>query len=163
MFGTGTGTFGHPLFFETNPSIPTWITAQDLNGDGHLDLAVDTNDLLGTISLYFGDGKGHFSSASQIALYGSPFAIGDINGDGLPDIVTSFGQVAYGKGNGKFSTAVYYPVETSSQESVVLADLRGNGKLDIVAGENLAVSVLLNSGGQRFTDGVCAFRVTRRF
>jgi hypothetical protein len=64
-------------------------------------------------------------------------AIGDLNGDGKPDLVvastnTSEGvSVLLGQGNGTFPTAV--PYYTGGAYSVAIGDLNGDGKPDLVA------------------------------
>jgi len=66
------------------------IAAADLDGDGRVDLAAATGD---SVSILRGDGRGAFAHTP-----GSPFstgdgswkvAIGDLNGDRRPDIVTN--------------------------------------------------------------------------
>src|SRR5207245_290577 len=78
-----------------------------------------------------------------------PLAIGDLNGDGRPDLVTgSFPHsvsVLLGNGDGTFGArtdydAVYSPI------SVAIGDLNGDGHLDLaVAGGNSVFSVLLGN------------------
>jgi FG-GAP-like repeat len=94
-----------------------------------------------------------------VSSYGpAGLAVGDLNGDGKPDIVvTNFGfsgtvSVLLNNGNGTFGAkadyaAGHYP------KGVTLADLRGTGKDDIIVGDYYndaetsgGVSVLLNNG-----------------
>jgi hypothetical protein len=67
-------------------------------------------------------------------------AIGDMNGDGLLDVVSTGVGVAVflGQGGGAFAAGVSY---ATPGYGVALADLDGDGKLDIATSD---VSVLLN-------------------
>ena len=59
----------------------------DLNGDGSLDLIV--NSLGGGTHLFFNDGKGHFTESKELLnprLGGMSFAIADYDGDGWLDV-----------------------------------------------------------------------------
>jgi hypothetical protein len=125
----------------------------DINQDGHPDLLLAPRGA-NAVSIYVNDGSGTFSAPTQTSLPGQQFAVGDVNGDHIPDLVSSIGYVSLGLGHGKFATPVQYPVENSTSAfNVVLADLRKKGLTDIVFGENAAVSVLLNEGAGTFLDG----------
>jgi hypothetical protein len=68
--------------------------------------------------------------------------VGDLNGDGKPDLVTAnrTGTVSlfFGKGDGTFATRVDYAAASicipcdGGPDSVAVGDLNGDGKLDIV-------------------------------
>jgi hypothetical protein len=87
-------------------------------------------------------------------------AVGDVDGDGVPDLVTvnaggNSVSVLRGQGDGTFAGAVDYPVG-ARPGYVALADLEGNGLPDIVttnAADN-SVSVLLNNGDGTFAPAV---------
>jgi len=145
-FGNGNGTFQTPVSYAVSGT-PTWLAAGDLTGDGSVDLVVGNE-------VYLNNGKGTFAPVSANPV-GPQFAIGDVNGDHIPDLVGSLGQVALGRGNGQFAPPKTYPVESAGvPHSVVVADLRKNGRLDIVTGDAFALSVLLNEGKGEFEDGI---------
>jgi len=78
-----------------------------------------------------------------------------VNGDGIPDLVSDYGNIAFGKASGGFTTPLPYPVESAmGAHNVVLADLRNNGLTDIVIDAQVAVSVLLSEGKGGYEDGL---------
>lgn len=144
--GNGDGTFQTPVNYPDSGN-PTWLAAGDLNRDGNVDLVVGNE-------VYLNNGKGTFAPVASNPV-GPEFAIGDVNGDHIPDLVSSIGQVALGFGDGHFATPKYYPVQSATTAfSVALASLRKNGRLDIITADFSAVSVLLNEGKGKFEDGI---------
>ena len=86
----------------------------------------------------------------------SATAVGDLNGDGKPDLVTGNADsnsvsVLLGNGVGGFAPAVQYPAGPYVT-SVVIADLSGDGKPDLAAANfgTTAVSILLGNGDGTF-------------
>jgi len=70
--------------------LPSVVRAADLDRDGHVDLIV--NDFqTSTLYAFRGDGAGGFSDAIPIDAGGpvNNFSIADVNGDGLPDVITA--------------------------------------------------------------------------
>ena len=93
-----------------------------------------------------GNGDGGFQPSVSYPV-GGPAAIGDINGDGKPDIVAGMG-VLFGNGDGSFQPLL--ALSTSYLDNVAVADFNGDGRADIVSS---VVGVILGAGrGQlRFT------------
>ena len=75
----------------------------DLDGDGHLDVHFGGADKFNGLRAYLGDGSGGFTPEIVTLDHGvggmNSFAVGDLNGDGGPDIVTT----RYTSGKGEFS------------------------------------------------------------
>jgi hypothetical protein len=65
-----------------------FVQAVDLNGDGHDDLLVVTDNGTPSAEVLLNDGSGHFSVARTFTGYASVHAM-DVNGDGVPEIVAA--------------------------------------------------------------------------
>jgi FG-GAP-like repeat/Cep192 domain 4/Protein of unknown function (DUF1573)/Abnormal spindle-like microcephaly-assoc'd, ASPM-SPD-2-Hydin len=89
--GTGTGTFGAPIY-TSDVGFQTAV-AGDFNNDGKIDLATSQSSLL------LGSGDGTFT-LSNISLVSGPVATADFNSDGIPDL-------AIGDGNSNGVALVY--------------------------------------------------------
>ncbi len=121
----------------------------DLNADGILDLIIVVSVVSGTTLIdqdwvLMGDGKGGFRVTQKLAYFGELPPLGDVNQDGIPDIVFASDvmkvSVKLGDGTGKFSTTidsavandVQNPPFLSSTSVGGLADLDDDGNLDLV-------------------------------
>ena len=165
--GNGDGTFGAANPFGFGSSQPQEVALADLNGDGNLD-AVSSNynggySGSGGVTVMLGNGDGTFQSAiGYFAGYANVgLALGDVNGDGMPDIVTtstndSTVDVLVNNGDGTFGTVSSYAVGIDPN-GVALGDFNGDGALDIVTSNfydySNGATVLLNNGGGTFGPG----------
>jgi hypothetical protein len=162
VLGNGDGTFGA----ATKLSLPSTYVASltvvgDFNKDGKLDLIAGNNPALNApanetavFSVFLGNGDGTFQNPVNypIGSFLDSLAAGDVNGDGVLDIVmtSSTGlQVFLGKGDGTFASPVVTGGVAGSQSGMVIADVNGDSKLDLLladGGGNLIV-VLGNGDG----------------
>ncbi len=160
---TSPGTFAAPVALY--PGGANWVAVGDLNGDGAADVALTDNVgvklLLHTgaaNSTTYATPVGVFTQTANQNLQGANvIAIADVDGDGLNDLVITDPGPTGGSAptvnvllqdpanHGTFLAAVAYPIAmTDIVQSIVLADLAGTGKLDIVIGERESVTVLLH-------------------
>jgi hypothetical protein len=162
FLGNGDGTFKAQQTVAT-PVQPKFISVSDLNGDGKPDLIVSAHGGGNTVNVLLGNGDGTFSApqvvpglaASNIFTYG--ITAGDLNGDGRPDLVdvVDIGgaidlNVVLGNGNGTFGPVETIPT-TGSAYSVLISDMNGDGKTDLVAiDRNGAADVFLGNGDGTF-------------
>lgn len=138
LFGKGDGTFGpaQAAFAGGLPqSYGFSVALADLNGDGKLDL-VFTDGMLG---FALGHGDGIFSPAVEIPISAGSIAIGDLDDDGIPDIVSNSGAsvtVLFGDGKGSFPKRSDYlaDINALTHGQVFLSDFDGDGKIDIILG-----------------------------
>jgi hypothetical protein len=120
----------------------TAVAVGDVNGDGKPDLVLANGlaiyDEPGTVSVLLGNGDGTFQTAVTYSTGtggASSVAIGDVNGDGKPDLVVAGGAVSVllGNGDGTFQPAMTYGVGANGTDSVAVADVNGDGKPDVLA------------------------------
>jgi hypothetical protein len=184
LLGNGDGTFKVAVTYPSGGSAPVSTVVADVNGDGKLDLLVvnscsDCVTDAGSVAVLLGNGDGTFQAAVPYGSLGyapRAVAVADVNGDGKPDIVVanncvnylcsnSSGSVAVllGNGNGTFQAAVAYDSGTSYANSVTVADVNGDGKLDLLVANscgtgsnctNGTVGALLGNGNGTFQAAV---------
>ncbi|WP_420382179.1 Ig-like domain-containing protein [Novosphingobium sp.] len=152
LLGRGDGTFTVAPTLTCGNG-PISVALADLNGDGHLDI-VTANSGDSTLSVFLGKGDGTFAAPVSIATAagGDPqnVVLGDINGDGIPDIMVADESpgaidVLLGNGDGTFRAGTPFVLATGLQDEIVsgrspgvrslaLGDLNGDGKPDLLVG-----------------------------
>jgi RHS repeat-associated protein len=149
--GHGDGTFAAPVPAVIGPAVelsPYYLTTADVNNDGVPDLVSGFEPLgvlLGHRNPATGLGDGTFLPPTFLE-YG---VFGEVTGDGIVDLVTQFG-VRPGRGDGMFD-AVAHP---QSLLVDALADLDGDGRLDVVGSDpHRGIAIAANLGGY-FTSAV---------
>ena len=160
MPGQGDGTF--PILSEyPSGAVNQTLASADFNGDGKLDLAA-ANVNANSIEVLLGNGDGAFQPGLFSPAGNAPASIaaGDLDEDGRPDVaVANAGgtsvngslSVFFGNGDGSFAAPTDF--ETGGHfNATKLADVNGDGRLDVVASHDLTVLTLLSSGDGTFTN-----------
>ncbi len=140
--GDGTFTLGQTYSIMPSnggPSVGPGVIA-DLNGDGKADYVVVSAEADAT-DIFYGNGDGTFQNPVVLPGQAYDVAVADLNGDGRPDIILgTAGNVAVylNQGGGTFSAPVFYSTSNDPQASnyvtsVAVADLTGDGSLNVVA------------------------------
>ena len=163
LFGNGDGTFQPVVTISLGGGGfgAIGLAIADVNTDGKLDLIVAGDCSSGGCGgVLLGNGDGTFQPeipfASTGGLIAFGMAVGDVNGDGKPDIVvgnqcadsicaTSTVGVLLGNGNGTFQTPVAYDAGGIYPDWVVIADINGDSKPDLILA-NSSTSITINQG-----------------
>jgi hypothetical protein len=133
FLGNGNGSFAAPTARLLDNSLLTSAVLQDFNGDGKLDLAM-TDFYRGGVRVLAGNGDGTFGAPADYST-GVLSVVGDINGDGISDLITQYENslsVLPGNGDGTFQPAQNIPLDFNPT-SLAVGDFNADGKLDLVA------------------------------
>jgi len=180
LLGNGDGTFRAVVNYDSGGEGAISVAIADVNRDGRADLVVANYDS-GTVGVLLGNGDGTFQSAVSytVGFFDSgvsSVAIGDVNGDGKPDLIGTIvcfvttncinGSVGVllGNGDGTFQSVVRYPSNGTNANSVAITDINGDGKPDLLVanscltkancGSSGGVSVLFGKGDGTFQTAV---------
>ena len=160
---TSAGTFAAPISLYSGGA--NWVALGDLNGDGAADVALTDN--VGVKVLMHTGAASATTYAAPVTVFtqspnfnvvgGNLIAIADVDGDGLNDLLITDPGPTGGMSpavyvllqdpanHGTFLSPVGYAIATQDRpQSIVVKDLEGTGKLDIVIGARQSVTVLLH-------------------
>lgn len=151
--GNGDGTLGTATTVST-PAIPNTVTSGDLNNDGLIDLYFAGSGASNIASLnQWNGGALAFGAALDNAVQDPTTpALGDLNEDGNLDVVqpglnggsgtADTVRARLGNGSGRFppnpqwSPVFTNPVPAQGSRAAALADINGDGHLDVMATNN---------------------------
>jgi hypothetical protein len=148
LWGKGDGTFSSQV---VNGPQSSRVAHADVTGDGLTDLIT----IGGSLTIIPGQRNRNISSPTVLFPFTIPNVVrtGDINGDGLPDILASCGpfcsltsaEVFLNLGGGVFSAPIEVP------KAMRLADLDGDGRADLVGCSGTSVQIWPGDGSGSFT------------
>jgi len=169
LLGRGDGTFEPAIPIALGGNSATSVAVADVNNDGAADILVALLAVASggpAIEILPGNGDATFRAPVFAAVGGADvrsIVVGDMNGDGAPDIVASGDtwsaasnstgtvNVLLGNGDGTFQPVVRYlsgALPGGWASSVVLADVNLDGRLDVAVTNypDSTVGVLLGTG-----------------
>ncbi|MBW3622979.1 MAG: VCBS repeat-containing protein [Armatimonadetes bacterium] len=174
--GRGTEGFGAPVAYPLTRE-PNAIVAADLNRDRKIDLVVGTGIVggiwpyntgsVGSLQVFVGKGDGTFTPATYPG-YTRSIGVGDLNEDGIPDLVTthadrfrdmpgfysirSYYSVWIGRGDGTF---IRQPVvQIPFAGPALIREVTGDGHLDLITLGYADVAVYPGDGDGTFSHGL---------
>lgn len=174
LIGLGTGAMQEPLRIPIAGAFVNSAVAADFNNDGKLDIAAsDTNN---RVWIILGNGNGTFQNpvSRNIGVRAVFLAVGDGNGDGKRDLIVAGSEpdsgsnsnlptvYLQGNGDGTFQAGANINGAAGANH-VLLADVSGDGKLDLITTRQGdfnsttnpgAVAVFLGNGNGTFQNPV---------
>ena len=161
---TSPGVFAPPVSLYSGGA--NWVAVGDLNGDGAMDVAL--TDSVGVKVLMHTGASSSVTYAAPVSVFtqsanayvtgANLIAIADVNGDGANDLIITDPGSTGGltptvnvllqntSVPGTFRAPVSYPIAAQDlPQSIVVTDVDGDGRPDIVIGGQQTVTVLLQN------------------
>jgi hypothetical protein len=144
---TGAGTFGAPVLTPDGDD-PLYLASADLTGTGPLDVVSASYDD-GTLTVFYNSAQtpGTFSAPVILSSPGaSQVAIGDMNNDGLQDLVSADFNVSLFVQTAPGTFAKPVSLYSGGANWVAVGDLNNDGIADVALTDSVGVKVLLHTG-----------------
>jgi hypothetical protein len=161
----GDGTFSAEVVYVAVKSYQYLrdVAIVDINGDDNSDV-MTINRETGQVFIFLNKGNGALSDPASIEIGGylTSIAVGDLNGDGKPDLAVA-GEVGFvtfnNDGTGSFTQGhVGHGIGGEGADTRIgIADLNGDGRNDLVIASNgglTGLAVALNLGDGTFMPGI---------
>ena len=139
MLGNGFGWFHSARQWPISGGSPGNLVPADVNNDGVPDLVVTTYKFNGMVNVLLGLGRGAFrqTAAVPVGIYTYAVAVGDVTGDGRPDVIVGDGLLSEhnlyylrGDGAGHLANLTTIPL-SHAPSAIALADCNGDGRRDL--------------------------------
>ncbi len=160
LLGKPDGTFAPAGSSPTGTAADDSLVIGDFNGDGKPDLAIGSFGS-SSVNILLGRGDGTFlSPLSNNTSWANFMTVADVNGDGIPDLITMDGaasaMVLIGNGDGTFQPPRLLLLNSvGPPDGLAVADFNGDGKADLaVSNFGGGVQILQGNGDGTFRQAI---------